>query len=210
VAGEGGALFALDSSLARVGRYNHLVLAQEQNQEVFPLAARPQLAENSRQGFSTRKTASHQGKSAANFTVTLGLRATVVENGVRKTYRARYYNPTTGRFLSEDPMGFAGGFNLYAYASNNPLSFADAFGTCPATPAAAANPSKEQCRNMILNFDFAQILFAMGILELTILGMFLYPELGLFIALEFKIIVAAFALQFAIWKGYIDYQCAGK
>lgn len=26
-------------------------------------------------------------------------------------YRARYYNPTTGRFLSEDPSGFRGGIN---------------------------------------------------------------------------------------------------
>jgi len=45
-------------------------------------------------------------------------------------YRARYYNPTTGRFLSEDPIGFAGGMNLYAYAANNPMKFRDPFGTC--------------------------------------------------------------------------------
>ena len=66
-------------------------------------AAMPQLAEKPRQGFSTKKTASHQGKSVCNFTITLGLRATVVENGVREIYSARYYNPNTGRFLSRDP-----------------------------------------------------------------------------------------------------------
>jgi RHS repeat-associated protein len=49
-------------------------------------------------------------------------------------YRARYYNPTTGRFLSEDPAGFAGGFNLYAYASENPLSFRDPLGLCASIP----------------------------------------------------------------------------
>jgi uncharacterized protein RhaS with RHS repeats len=33
-------------------------------------------------------------------------------------YRARYYEPSTGRFLSEDPMFFDG--NSYAYVDNNP------------------------------------------------------------------------------------------
>ena len=43
-------------------------------------------------------------------------------------YRARYYNPNTGRFLSEDPMGFAGsGPNLYEYAYDSPLNFVDPF-----------------------------------------------------------------------------------
>ena len=47
-------------------------------------------------------------------------------------YRARYYNPTTGRFLSEDPMGFLGsGTNLYAYAKNSPINFNDPTGLCP-------------------------------------------------------------------------------
>ncbi len=37
--------------------------------------------------------------------------------------RARYYAPTAGRFLSEDPLGFAGGdLNLYRYAGNTPTS----------------------------------------------------------------------------------------
>jgi RHS repeat-associated protein len=33
-------------------------------------------------------------------------------------YRARYYNPVTGRFLSEDPIGFRGGINVYTYTGN--------------------------------------------------------------------------------------------
>jgi RHS repeat-associated protein len=44
-------------------------------------------------------------------------------------YRARYYNPATGRFISEDPLGLAGGINQYVYAYNNPISSIDPFGT---------------------------------------------------------------------------------
>ncbi len=34
---------------------------------------------------------------------------------------ARYYIPRLGRFLTQDPIGHAGGLNLYAYCENNPL-----------------------------------------------------------------------------------------
>ena len=43
-------------------------------------------------------------------------------------YTAHYYNPVLGRFLSQDPVGFAGGINNYAYVSDNPLSWVDPFG----------------------------------------------------------------------------------
>jgi hypothetical protein len=43
-------------------------------------------------------------------------------------YRARYYDPTSGRFLSEDPIGFEGGINLYAYVLNDPLDLIDPSG----------------------------------------------------------------------------------
>ncbi|VAX12728.1 Rhs-family protein, partial [hydrothermal vent metagenome] len=40
--------------------------------------------------------------------------------------RARYYDPSTGRFISEDPKGFEGGqVNLYAYVGGNPVIFVD-------------------------------------------------------------------------------------
>lgn len=42
---------------------------------------------------------------------------------------ARYYHPTLQRFISEDPIGFAGGdVNLYAYVFNAPLTFLDPLG----------------------------------------------------------------------------------
>jgi RHS repeat-associated protein len=44
-------------------------------------------------------------------------------------YRARYYDPKVGRFLSEDPIGFAGGDNnFYAYVRNNPVNLIDPSG----------------------------------------------------------------------------------
>jgi len=44
-------------------------------------------------------------------------------------YRARYYDPTTQRFLSKDPIEFeAGDFNFYRYVSNDPLNFVDPSG----------------------------------------------------------------------------------
>jgi RHS repeat-associated protein len=43
----------------------------------------------------------------------------------------RYYDPLTGRFLTRDPIGYSGGLNLYAFAGNNPVSFADPSGTNP-------------------------------------------------------------------------------
>jgi RHS repeat-associated protein len=44
-------------------------------------------------------------------------------------YRARAYNPTLGRFMSEDPNGFdAGDYNLYRYCANDPLDRVDPMG----------------------------------------------------------------------------------
>jgi hypothetical protein len=40
-------------------------------------------------------------------------------------YRARYYDPTRSRFVSEDPIGLAGGVNTFAYAGDNPTNFRD-------------------------------------------------------------------------------------
>jgi RHS repeat-associated protein len=43
-------------------------------------------------------------------------------------YRARYYNPAWGRFVSADPSGFGGGINPYVYAGNNPVNVGDSSG----------------------------------------------------------------------------------
>ena len=46
-------------------------------------------------------------------------------------YRARYYDPEVGRFLSEDPIGLAGGLNTYRYVGNDPVNWADPTGEGP-------------------------------------------------------------------------------
>jgi RHS repeat-associated protein len=42
--------------------------------------------------------------------------------------RNRYYDPATGRFTQEDPIGLAGGVNLYGFAEGDPVSYADPYG----------------------------------------------------------------------------------
>ncbi len=37
----------------------------------------------------------------------------------------RYYDSTTGRFLTSDPIGLAGGINPFVYSENNPINHID-------------------------------------------------------------------------------------
>jgi RHS repeat-associated protein len=63
-------------------------------------------------------------------------------------YRARYYNPTIGRFLQEDPIGFLGGINKFVYTLNNPINFTDPSGLV----------TLEQCEAVFQ----AEVIFSLG------------------------------------------------
>jgi RHS repeat-associated protein len=57
-------------------------------------------------------------------------------------YRARYYYPATGRFISEDPFHLAAGqLSFYSYVLNSPLRFTDPSGR---VIVVAGNPQQNQ------------------------------------------------------------------
>jgi len=83
------------------------------------------------------------------------------ENGLY-FYRARYYDPRAGRFLTKDPIGFAGGdVNLYRYVGNNPVNFRDPSGTAVAdvhfflTLAAALSENRSLKESLEMAWDAA-------------------------------------------------------
>jgi RHS repeat-associated protein len=79
---------------------------------------------------TTRYSYEPFGKTTVNGTDTNAVQYTGRENDGTGLYyyRARYYHPGLHRFVSEDPIGFAGGINTYAYVGGNPVSFVDPLG----------------------------------------------------------------------------------
>ncbi|WP_223277443.1 RHS repeat-associated core domain-containing protein [Cupriavidus metallidurans] len=67
-----------------------------------------------------------------------------VETGLHYN-RHRYYDPGSGRFISKDPVGLAGGINVYAYAPN-PTGWVDPFGFSK-IPATAGRKQTSQKPN---------------------------------------------------------------
>jgi RHS repeat-associated protein len=80
--------------------------------------------------------------------------------------RARYYAPADGRFVSEDPIRFQGGVNLYRYAGNQPTGLIDPSGN----DDLLADPSGSSVGRLGLEQEFEQI----GLKEFT-----QYEELAL-------------------------------
>ena len=71
--------------------------------------------------------------------------------------RARYYDPTTGRFLSEDPIRLFGGTdNFYAYVHEDPANLIDPFGL------KACKDATKDCLQRALNSLFPGVTASVG------------------------------------------------
>lgn len=44
--------------------------------------------------------------------------------------RNRFYDPSTGQFTQQDPIGISGGLSVYGFAAGDPVNFSDPFGLC--------------------------------------------------------------------------------
>jgi len=66
-------------------------------------------------------------------------------------YRARYYDPAVGRFLSEDPIQFNAGGNFYNYVRGNPVLLADPSGRCAICIAAALGALTDVGTQLLFN-----------------------------------------------------------
>ncbi len=66
-------------------------------------------------------------------------------------YRARFYDPSLGRFITRDPAGFVDGLNLYQYVRSNPLRVGDPLGLCtPDKPCTGLDP------DLVEELDFSE------------------------------------------------------
>jgi RHS repeat-associated protein len=67
--------------------------------------------------------------------------------------RNRWYDPELGRFANEDPIGHAGGDNLYVFGGNDPVNISDPTGTVRGTTPCLM---MGWCKEGGLEFDFGQ------------------------------------------------------
>jgi RHS repeat-associated protein len=80
--------------------------------------------------------------TSTNFTYFGSLLSSQVDGSRLQYLRNRYYDPQLGRFTQEDPIGLAGGLNLYGFAGGDPVNFSDPFGLCD-------DPTDPKCRTLV-------------------------------------------------------------
>ncbi len=67
--------------------------------------------------------------------------------------RNRWYDPVDNRFVSEDPIGLAGGINTYAYVGNDPMNFRDPWGLDPTIEKCIAELMEQRSEGSLMWTD---------------------------------------------------------
>jgi RHS repeat-associated protein len=116
-------------------------------------------------------------------------------------YRARYYDAQSGRFLSEDPIGFDAGNNFYSYVRNNPTNLRDPSGTNPnATTWPWVWPWVGRAGRGVIT-----VCFATGVCETILIGT---AGLGVIALLQYGVAHAP-PIE-ADWRKRPQFQCGKK
>ena len=70
------------------------------------------------------------------------------ETGLHYNY-FRYYDPSTGRYITSDPIGLRGGLNPFSYVNGNPMRYVDLRGLdnvgCDGIPDSLETPCRLEC-----------------------------------------------------------------
>jgi len=77
-------------------------------------------------------------------------------------HRQRVYDPQSGRFTQEDPIGLAGGLNLYGFANSDPVNFSDPFGLFADTTFADDRARQETQRCVAESRTCAELIGALA------------------------------------------------
>jgi RHS repeat-associated protein len=82
--------------------------------------------------------------------------------------RNRYYDPTSGRFTQEDPIGLAGGLNVYGFAAGDPVTYSDPYGLKVCANARHLRRAVERATNSTIEWDASNCVSSMD--EVTFHG----------------------------------------
>jgi RHS repeat-associated protein len=97
--------------------------------------------------------------------------------------RNRFFDPASGRFTQQDPIGLGGGLNLYGFGGGDPLTFSDPFGLCPPCyPGMAGIPFPEPVKtttDVSVSFTNITATTSCSLVRLTCSGSFTtFPQVG--------------------------------